>query len=222
MRLEVAQALAEEVKGLLAPYCDRIEIAGGVRRGKEEPHDIEIVAVPKYEDATLGFFQPLITDILRPKMEGLLHDGGWDLTRTLSLGDPDKAGKRAPSGPRYYRLKYRGERFDFFVVYPPAQWGSVFLIRTGDKDFSHEFVTRLWKFGLKNVDGHIETDKGQVKQTPEEIDAFELCRLPYIEPKDRTLFTLREIEQTERAAAILEPKSATASPKATAGEGAGK
>ena len=47
MELQQAQALAEELASGLEPGCTRIEIAGSVRRGKPEPHDLEIVAIPK-------------------------------------------------------------------------------------------------------------------------------------------------------------------------------
>src|ERR1700750_2314871 len=42
----IAQKLIERIK----PYCVRAEIAGSIRRCKPEVKDIEIVAIPKYED----------------------------------------------------------------------------------------------------------------------------------------------------------------------------
>ncbi|MDE1854395.1 MAG: hypothetical protein KGI38_11710, partial [Thaumarchaeota archaeon] len=65
------------------------------------------------------------------------------------------------------------------------------LIRTGPADFSHEFVMRLWDYGLRSKDGHIEDGQGKVFATPEESDAFKLCRLDYIEPSERTIEKLR-------------------------------
>ncbi|MHB1909735.1 MAG: hypothetical protein ACYCQJ_12840 [Nitrososphaerales archaeon] len=137
---------AREVRELLGPYCTRIEIAGGIRREKEEPHDIELVCQPRLgtaQDFSLGF--------------GNIEVNHLDqfIKNMLSFDSPFKQG------------------------------GTVFLIRTGDADFSHDFVTRLWKYGLKCVDGHIEDNKGQICNTPEEKDAFELCHLDYIEPKYR-------------------------------------
>lgn len=184
MRLEDATVLAGEVRDLLRPACSRIEIAGGVRRGKTEPHDIEIVAAPKWGNIFGYFGDEQTVNMLDSAVILLLEKG------TLTQGDPDKAGKKAPCGPKYYRLKYRGEKLDLFVVIPPAQWGTVFLIRTGDAEFSHAFVTRLWAYGLKSKDGHIEDNQGNIQPTPEEIDAFRLCRLPYIEPASRTLQTI--------------------------------
>ncbi len=47
MKYSVALQYANEIVGLLSSSCERIEIGGGIRRGKPEPHDIEIILVPK-------------------------------------------------------------------------------------------------------------------------------------------------------------------------------
>ena len=47
MNLQQAQQIAERIKSELAPHCDRIEIAGSIRRKKPEVKDIEIVCIPK-------------------------------------------------------------------------------------------------------------------------------------------------------------------------------
>ena len=46
MEYQKALEIAERVKQELEPHCDRIEIAGSIRRKKQEVKDIEIVAVP--------------------------------------------------------------------------------------------------------------------------------------------------------------------------------
>ncbi len=198
MDYETALQLAREVKELLEPFTTRCEIAGGVRRKKQQPHDIELVCVPKFhKELGHGLFMPIEmqTDMLGVRIQQLLSE------KILEKGDPDKAGKRAPCGPKYYRLKYKGEKLDIFSVIKPAQWGTVFLIRTGDADFSHWFVQRLWKYGLRSLDGHIErtrvdhtgTEIHEICNTPEEIDAFKLCHVDYIEPENRTLVGMKAI-----------------------------
>ena len=203
MNLETATIYANELIEFFKQYCERIEIAGGIRRKKDEPHDIEIVAIPKFTDATLGFFQPVMENSLDSKIKGLLHDGGWDLTHTLGYGDKDKKGKRAPCGPKYYRLKYRGEKLDLFAVLPPAQWGVIFAIRTGDAEFSHWLVQQGWDKGIVVSDGAVEqcvnkdgslnlncggtvgTFDFKPLDTPEESDVFRILGVSYIEPEKR-------------------------------------
>ena len=47
--LEVAQKIAVDICYKLQPFCEKINIAGSVRRKKPEVKDIEIVCVPKQE-----------------------------------------------------------------------------------------------------------------------------------------------------------------------------
>jgi DNA polymerase/3'-5' exonuclease PolX len=47
MNLQQATAIANEVIDLLKPACLKIKVAGGTRRQKAEPHDIEIVCLPQ-------------------------------------------------------------------------------------------------------------------------------------------------------------------------------
>ena len=46
MKLGYARMLAQEVVDYLAPFCDRIEVAGSIRRQKPFPRDIDIVLIP--------------------------------------------------------------------------------------------------------------------------------------------------------------------------------
>ncbi len=46
MELVKAEAIAEEVKTKLQPFCDRIEIAGSIRRRRPFVHDIDLVCIP--------------------------------------------------------------------------------------------------------------------------------------------------------------------------------
>lgn len=47
MKLEQAQSIAEELRRELEPGCERIEIAGSIRRKKPEVKDIELCLIPK-------------------------------------------------------------------------------------------------------------------------------------------------------------------------------
>ena len=48
--LEKAKAIAEELRRLLEPACERIAIAGSIRRQKPEVGDIELLCIPKFVD----------------------------------------------------------------------------------------------------------------------------------------------------------------------------
>lgn len=196
MNYELALKYANEIVELLGPFCHRIEIAGGVRRHKENPHDIELVCIPRFvrKSVEVG-----LTKEQKSVEENRLDECIKDCIASgiFELGDLDKAGKKAPSGPRYYRLKYGGQKLDIFTVLPPAQWGVIFLIRTGNSDFSHWFVQAGWKDGKRVVDGQI-LQNGKVLSTLEEKDAFEMMGLPWVDPTERNLEKTKELSKQTR------------------------
>ncbi|MDG7016480.1 MAG: hypothetical protein JRM82_03795 [Nitrososphaerota archaeon] len=214
MDLQRACFLANEVVGLLTPYTTRIAVAGGIRRGKADPHDIEIVCEPKRNPVpTLDLPTALRSDApnyaVLPGPDFVQFEVGRLLDRgVFQRGDPDKRGARAPCGPKYYRLRYLGEKLDIFVVIPPAQWGAVFAIRTGGAGFSHSLVQRGYAKGIHEISGHLELVKGEagalvtqpfphdegkipkswqraVIDTPEERDFFNALGVEWSDPKDR-------------------------------------
>ena len=78
MEYKKALEIAEKVKQELKPYCDRIEIAGSIRRKKPEVKDIEIVAISNNR-----FQLGLVVDKWR-KIKG--NVGGKYLQRELPEG----------------------------------------------------------------------------------------------------------------------------------------
>ena len=167
MKLELAKSLAEELVYMLGPYCERIEAAGGIRRKKPEPHDIELVAIPRMRAHVVT--TPLGTEIDSGPVNALderMHL--LDTLGTIQRGDPSETTRKskvfgtekvlikALFGEKLYRVKYKGEKVNLFVVTPPAQWGPVFAIRTGDKDYSHWLVQQGYPRGIHEDRGHLE------------------------------------------------------------------
>lgn len=48
MRLEQAQRLAQQLVVDLEPACERIEVAGSIRRQRSQVKDIELVVIPRW------------------------------------------------------------------------------------------------------------------------------------------------------------------------------
>jgi len=59
MELEQAQKIASQVITKLAPFCDRIEVAGSIRRRRPFCHDIDIVCIPSNQGQFLYQLQQL-------------------------------------------------------------------------------------------------------------------------------------------------------------------
>jgi DNA polymerase/3'-5' exonuclease PolX len=199
--LAEARALAEEVVEMLRPACERIEIAGSIRRGKADVGDLEIVAVAKTEP-TLNLFGERTggeRNLLNELCDRLMAQG-------VLLLRLDKNG-RAAYGSKYMRLTYRGTPLDLFAT-TPHQWGVIFLIRTGPADYSHRLVTpttqqftdsqgrRWWGLmppGMNVKDGALWRG-GQIIPTPEEWHVFRALGLAYLEPHERTPAAARQSE----------------------------
>ena len=191
--LAEAEGLAAEVVALLAPYCERIEVAGSIRRRRPDVGDIEIVCVPKrevlFETREFAMFGPergthtVWEDCLDRQCKELLQQGVFTPRRDV-LG-------HAALGPKYKRLSYRGFGLDLFAVTEPAQFGVVFTIRTGPASFSQRLVTSTWSGGLlppafQVKDGALWwRSSGEVVPTPEESDFFARIGVRYIEPHER-------------------------------------
>ena len=185
MKLQDAQAIAQEVIAALAPACQRIEVAGGVRRHKPDPHDIEIVALPRFREAPLGFFD---TQRVAETDEAISAASASGLLRL------DSDVKR--NGPRYKRFLSRGTEtiVELFLVHDPAQWGVIFAIRTGPADFNQRLVTSRAQGGAMPVGAAVRdgwlTNMGTKVATREEHDYFSFIGVPYWPPEERTLAKL--------------------------------
>ncbi len=185
-----AHAVATELVRLLADACERIEIAGSIRRRKGEVHDIEIVAIPRIE-------RRLVTNLL------------WDeerdeevLSERLFAARPDLAprpveihrkdgtvetGRRM--GDAYKALVYRGMPVDLFIT-TAEQWGCIFALRTGPGDWNTRLVTDCKRWFRRVEDGRV-LHLGKVVPTPEEADFFRALGVPWLDPWDRRVDRLR-------------------------------
>lgn len=176
MKLSQAKALAEALVVELAPYCKCIEIAGSIRRGKEEVKDIEIVAIPKINVLYDLFSNPY--DAVSA-VDGILAE--WQDERRIDVGK---------DGPRQKRLWLISEAIavDLFLVRPPAQWGVIFALRTGPAEFSKWLATRQpWGAlppGVKMERGALWRN-GAIVETPTEKSFFEALGLPWVKPSKR-------------------------------------
>ncbi|HAM53933.1 MAG TPA: hypothetical protein DCQ64_00400 [Candidatus Rokubacteria bacterium] len=185
-----AETLAAEVVGLLSPACTRLEIAGSIRRRKPHIGDIEIVAVPKRESLAplVDLFGNTLTVLSHNVLDALIEH----LLMCGILGRRLDVNGRTAVGERYKRLSYRGFGLDLFSVLPQsgAQWGVIYLLRTGSARFSHRLVTSRLLGGWLPVSARVRD--GAIWQgetlvpTPEEQDVLNYCNLPWIEPSLRT------------------------------------
>lgn len=181
MIYELAYKLARSLADDLAPACERIEIAGGLRRRKPDVHDLELVAIPK------SF--PLVRNLLGEVTEDYcpLDDYLADLVELGKLAPGDKNGRRF----KQFKVLPSGIFLDLFIVLPPAQWGVIKAIRTGPAHYSHWLVTRKDRGGA--LPNHLRVKDGAIRplyddlviETPTEESFFEVLGIPMPDPVNR-------------------------------------
>ncbi len=187
--LEIALRLVEAMR----PGCTRIEIAGGVRRGKKDSHDIEIVGAPILKAPRPVFGQKVL---YRTMLDPILCE--LQERHVLSLIKGGEKFKQYHVYPAYDGLN--SITLDLFLVTPPAEFGVLYLIRTGPEDFSHWMVTKRSQGGAlpsscSVIDGAVwpipravvKPEPGSLSPypMPEERDFFAFCGLEYMEPDQR-------------------------------------
>lgn len=167
MLLEYAEWLAGHLVERIKPFLKRVEIAGSIRRKRQRVGDIELVVEPVMN---LDLFQGDATPVLDP----------------LRL-ELEKIGRIVKGGDRYIRvhLTKADQYADIFIVWPPAQWGSIFAIRTGPADLVKYVVTKCQERGIQHRDGRALDAEGTLVHIPTEEDFFALAGLTCPKPEHR-------------------------------------
>jgi DNA polymerase/3'-5' exonuclease PolX len=164
MEFSKAYEIALRVKAQLAPHCDRIEIAGSIRRKKPEVKDIEIVAIPK------------------PWGTGLFLDG---VAEVVSQWEKVKGDVENNTECKYtQRVLPEGIKLDLFFCVP-ENWGLIYALRTGPADYSHHVLANGWVIrGYRSHEGFLY-NAGKRYDVREEEDLYKRIALPFELPEHR-------------------------------------
>lgn len=188
-----AYVAAEHFADRIRSSCERLVIAGSLRRRADDVGDIEIVAVPRiWADERCDMFGEVVgvdrVDEIDRLMDVMAMQG--EVQRRLTNG-------RSAWGPKYKRLSFEGAPFDLFTC-DAENFGLILAIRTGPAWFSHQLVTPkdrriqqghrpgLLPVHMRVADGWLTYRvSGERIPTPEERGFFETIGQPYIEPWNR-------------------------------------
>ncbi len=170
MELEKAKTIAEEVGERLSPGCQRITIAGSIRRRKSDVNDIELLVIP---------WRSVSVDMLDHEVKRLISQG--ILNYRLN-----KLGRRT------YGLKNKlmlhvpsGIGVDIFST-DELCWPMSLVIRTGGKETNKRLATAAINKGwhLQAYGTGFSTPQGDIT-CKSERDVFELVGMRYLEPWER-------------------------------------
>lgn len=157
---KAAASLAARIAAELGPACERCEVAGSVRRGKEIVGDIEFVVIPAFSPSLLP------------------HVPGVSLLDLALVALVDKR-KLIPAAKnegerlrKYYvgsLLDQQGQRFKLEINISDAErWPVELAIKTGSAEFSRKLVT--WRKQGGFLPGHWRIGDGwKVHQGADQI-----------------------------------------------------
>lgn len=195
MFLQTAQNIAISYCYKIQPYCDKLHIAGSVRRLKPDVHDIEIVCLPKVE------------------VSKDLFGGDAAVIRSKEFIETvNKFGKiiKGNATGRYMQIELpEGINLDLFI---PAHedFYRIYAVRTGSADYAFKVIANGWKnkgwcgvngLGLRKISDCVETKTtdGKSKWTcvnknaekppvwATEADFFRWIGVPMVHPSKRNV-----------------------------------
>lgn len=210
MKREDALTIAEGFVDWLADACEGdgyggdplIVIAGGLRRGKPNVHDLDIVAQPILKAPVPVFGEKPFTTFFDKTLAQLQGDGYF---MNMTANGPKK--KKYEVNVQRFGLERDLDPFyvEFNLVTPPAQFGVLLMIRTGpnsnENNFCQWIVTprakggalpdgyrvkhgAVWLAGQLNAKD--EPLRGERPlDMPTETAFFEFLEMEYIRPEDR-------------------------------------
>lgn len=194
--LERAHSVARGIVAALAPHCERIQIAGSIRRERPEVGDIEILYQPKMIEKHELFGKLRVTDpevektILRMERDGILARRTRQDGRN-TFGLCNKLMVHVASGIPV----------DLFTA-TPENWFSLLVCRTGSKEINISIAAaakaRGWRWQpyaggfSRRLHPH-----NQILPIDSEEAAFLLVGMPYLPPHRRDNWLRQTATQSE-------------------------
>ena len=178
-----AKAVAAEIMRWLDPACERLVVAGSLRREKPTVGDVEILYLPLTElrPNPQDMFNALTIN-LADEAIATMESAGVLERRKNTIG-------RETFGPLNKLMRHRasGIPVDLFCEPSWDDWFRSLVIRTGPKELNVRLITTAAKRGIGvHAYGTGLTDmRGNPIPCDSEERFFEICGARYLEPKDR-------------------------------------
>lgn len=175
LKLAEAEKRATQILTCIGSLVSRAAVAGSVRRRRPQPHDIDIVVIPKQLQVSVFNVDP---------------DTNWDgiynrLSSRLNMTKIRKGAKLMTLGFPDVDLPV-----DIYRA-TPETWGVLLLIRTGSIEYNIMLCSRAKRMGMMLSAKRGLIKDGNVVASKEEQDIFEALDIRYIPPERRECYTLR-------------------------------
>jgi DNA polymerase (family 10) len=163
MKLQEAEQLAFKILQAIEPCCERVQVAGSVRRRHGEPNDIDIVLIPK------PFMWNQIQPLMRAELDARQGIAGSQIIRMYIPF------ANVPDGQ---------VQVDFYAA-TEKTWGVLLLIRTGSTEHNLRLCTHAKALGMMLSASRGVIENGEVVASRTEEEIFKALILPYVAPGDR-------------------------------------
>lgn len=178
-----ALAVAKEICQALAGSCERLIVAGSLRRGAVEAGDVEIVYISRREirPVTGDMFAKGEVDCAACVISGLEKAGVLERRENL-LGS-------TMYGPKNKLMRHAasGIPVDLFATREEAWWNYL-VCRTGPAELNTRIASlaqdRGWRWNPYAA-GFTHTERGEVAAMDSEEAVFAFVGLPYLAPRER-------------------------------------
>jgi DNA polymerase/3'-5' exonuclease PolX len=179
--LAQAEAWAIGIARQLSGSCERITIAGSLRRRSETVGDVEIVLLPKIINRVLSIQADLFGGEQRMvRTASLAWEKLDEMTIAGLLPEKSKGGDR-------YRCYLPGPdrlQLDVFSVGDPRGWGALLAMRTGPANYSKRCMVSLNRQGY-HMSGGLLYIGSTIVPCKDEQDFFRCCGMRMVPPQDR-------------------------------------
>ena len=170
--LDYATKIAEELKTMLEPTCERIQIAGSIRRKKPFVGDIELLCIPKVD--AFGSAHLIDCSLAELCAQDVL---------ALRL---NKRGQHT-YGPKNKLLVHPASGINVDLFTADAQnWGMALMVRTGPKECNIMMMTRFRSLGMQgHAYGGVTNAQGREIDCPNEETVYWLLGWGWVPPEER-------------------------------------
>lgn len=174
--LDVARELCKRLK----PVCERLVVAGSLRRKKSEVGDVEIIYIPRMEERQADLISTEMVSLADEEIDRMLADG------TLAKR-PSATGGTAWGAKNKLALHRSGMPVDLFRT-NELSWWNYLVCRTGPAESNAAICmaaqSRGYKWNPYNV-GFTRISDGATFAVESEEQVFAFVGLPYLAPEDR-------------------------------------
>jgi DNA polymerase/3'-5' exonuclease PolX len=177
----IARNVADQLVAELAPRCERIGIAGLLRRGKADLGDIEILFAPRIGQVRVprelfSLRGSLADELLEQWLARGVITKRFNINGSAAWGTLNKLAVHVGSGIH----------LDLFAT-TAERWFVSLVVRTGSKEMNTTLASSaLWRGMQLHVCGVLENTKNGEQIIPQsEREVFEQFGVPYREPAER-------------------------------------